>query len=1105
MIPQNITREHIEKAIQEIDDQGIRKGRQSSTYDLVFNNKLYPPKLVISIANRFANDEELDPNTFAGGEGTEAFELLINLGFEIIAKNNNSSFSWVQTHKEIVGYLLNSEDKQKELIELLKSVGITPFNDKDGSDEHSIELDEIDPFTFFCYIYKYGPQRRLKYLQEIAKKLNISVPNNDKGIPSAPAQKVWLFPYKYGRTNNEVPRLWRFFKKGVENKIENTDFEDVLKINSTGKTKLTEGLFYIDPDSYFPINGPTKPYLKEVLGIDPKFNTYSEYVQILEKIKNKSDKPFYELSYEAWKWNDQKKKVNYWIFQGNPKIFNVVGAINDNALKSWSVKAHKDKIKKGDKFILWMTGENQGCYALGKLTSDVYEGIDDEIELKYYYVDPNPNEKGLMVDVEITHNLTSNPITKDAIIGVKELADLKVGNRGTNFSATEIEYNKILELIENKDNMGTSEIFYITVSNSHQDENGNFLTAKMKLEQNGYKLLKGSYIYKEPKQSFLSHHYYKQRKSYETEGFFSNSSFNDFYILNKDISFKSPSPAAVMVLNRAANGRTEWKLENGTTLAEFENKFDFSEIINDFLEQAKTENLKTKDYPKTYGDLKIKVSFGAGNQAEIPWIALLKEPNKVTEGIYPVYLYFKREQKLILAYGLSETNNPITTWNIENPTTITNYYYKNGLGKPKRYGSSYVYKVYDIDNFPDAAILNDDLDNLLSIYKNQEINTPPPIEIDELLEQEDFKILKFIEDTKESGLLFSNKLVTRFISSLITKPFVLLSGLSGSGKTKLAQTFAKWVCENESQYCVVPVGADWTNREPLLGYENALDSEEYILPENGALKLVIDANRNLNRPHFLILDEMNLSHVERYFADFLSVMESKEKFKLHSNIGQFKSDVPDELSWPKNLFVIGTVNIDETTYMFSPKVLDRANVIEFRVNESELETFLKGPKDINFDNLIGKGGTMALDFITKSNNGTNGTISEPLNETLVEFFKELKKVGAEFGYRTAMEIHRLFHQLEVINPDMDEIQKVDIAIMQKLLPKLHGSRRKLCPVLESLGYLCVNDINVKKEFFENNNDLNFELQHVKYPISLEKITRMYKGAIDNGFASYAEA
>jgi len=99
----------------------------------------------------------------------------------------------------------------------------------------------------------------------------------------------------------------------------------------------------------------------------------------------------------------------------------------------------------------------------------------------------------------------------------------------------------------------------------------------------------------------------------------------------------------------------------------------------------------------------------------------------------------------------------------------------------------------------------------------------------------------------------------------------------------------------------------------------------------------------------------------------------------------------------------------------------------------------------------------------------------------------------------------LFHQLAVVNPELSENEQIDIAIMQKLLPKLHGSRRKLCPVLESLGGLCVANGDVKKAYFENTADLNFDEEAVIYPLSLEKITRMYKGAIDNGFASYAEA
>jgi len=157
------------------------------------------------------------------------------------------NFTWVKTHKEIVERLLQYEDKQKDLIGLLKSVGITPFNDKDNSSAHNIELDEIDPFTFFCYIYKYGSEKRLHYLQEIAKKLGVSVPNDEKGLPSAQAQKVWLFPYKTERKNNEVQRLWNFFKKAVSHELQDRDFEDILKIKSIGKTKLTEALFYINP------------------------------------------------------------------------------------------------------------------------------------------------------------------------------------------------------------------------------------------------------------------------------------------------------------------------------------------------------------------------------------------------------------------------------------------------------------------------------------------------------------------------------------------------------------------------------------------------------------------------------------------------------------------------------------------------------------------------------------------------------------------------------------------------------------------------------------------------------------------------------------------
>jgi 5-methylcytosine-specific restriction enzyme B len=100
---------------------------------------------------------------------------------------------------------------------------------------------------------------------------------------------------------------------------------------------------------------------------------------------------------------------------------------------------------------------------------------------------------------------------------------------------------------------------------------------------------------------------------------------------------------------------------------------------------------------------------------------------------------------------------------------------------------------------------------------------------------------------------------------------------------------------------------------------------------------------------------------------------------------------------------------------------------------------------------------------------------------------------------------RLINQLGIFDNKLQENDKIDIAIMQKLLPKLHGSRRKLCPVLETLGSFCIEgDLKIVKDVFENDK-FDFNGHSVLYPLSLEKINRMYKGAIDNGFASYAEA
>lgn len=368
--------------------------------------------------------------------------------------------------------------------------------------------------------------------------------------------------------------------------------------------------------------------------------------------------------------------------------------------------------------------------------------------------------------------------------------------------------------------------------------------------------------------------------------------------------------------------------------------------------------------------------------------------------------------------------------------------------------------------------------------------------------QSPFSPSTLIEKIKSTGLIYSDDLIKRFAYALMTKPFVILSGLAGSGKTQLALAFAECLSEDvERQVRVVSVGADWTNREPLLGYPNALKSNEYVMPECGALDMLIEAHENPSKPYFLILDEMNLSVVERYFADFLSAMESKKPIALWKGTtdGESESRVPNEIMLPKNLYIIGTINVDETTYMFSPKVLDRAHVIEFKIGAEEMALFLEADKMVNRLACHSTCADMTEDFLARTNTCAVGADTSSVQGTLNGFFKELKSVNAEFGYRTASEIYRYINN---VGDELGEHGAIDTAILQKLLPKLHGSRKKLSPVLSALWKLCFaeNDgisIESVKDFAEVNG--------LTYKATAEKIHRMYKAVVDNGFTSFAEA
>ena len=265
--------------------------------------------------------------------------------------------------------------------------------------------------------------------------------------------------------------------------------------------------------------------------------------------------------------------------------------------------------------------------------------------------------------------------------------------------------------------------------------------------------------------------------------------------------------------------------------------------------------------------------------------------------------------------------------------------------------------------------------------------------------------------------------------------------------------------KSTSNYKIIPVGANWTENRHIVGYYNVITNQYQSTPAYDLIK----AANNSSEPHFLILDEMNLSHVERYFADFLSAIESGEKIPLYGE---------EELNLPQNLFIIGTVNVDETTYMFSPKVLDRANVIEFKTisasdymnNKINLNppsgniSFLESPLEGDY---IRSYGIDELRELFADVSVGEESFWNLLTNEIYQFQTILKESGFDFGFRVINEIVRFMAvawEYEGKPTDFTNWKRYfDACINQKLLPKLHGSEKIIGETLDKLYAKCVGE------------------------------------------------
>ncbi|MGG2028727.1 DUF3578 domain-containing protein [Gottfriedia sp. S16(2024)] len=518
-------------------------------------------------------------------------------------------------------------------------------------------------------------------------------------------------------------------------------------------------------------------------------------------------------------------------------------------------------------------------------------------------------------------------------------------------------------------------------------------------------------------------------------------------------------------------------------------------------------------------------SIGKGNWAFVPWVAIMNQniTDSTQRGYYIVYLFSEDMKRvyLTLAQGVKETSKEEMRKikaEIRDSFSLSSKVRKDdniNLGSSKKardYAlSTAAYIAYNIENMPDESVLVSDLEEMVQIYENFILiknGNQTGVEYMNPTESESFvkdkkndyipskELIEHIYSyIKSKGFIYSKEEVINLFLSLKTKPFVILSGISGTGKTKMVQWFAESLGANEGngQFTLIPVRPDWSDGSDLLGYVD-IKGEFKVGPLTRAIKA---ANGNPNFPYFVLLDEMNLARVEYYFSDILSVMESRkwENGEIISSLILSKDISGEDITLPNNLYVIGTVNMDETTHPFSKKVLDRANTIEFnRVDLGSLNFLLEldevEPVEIGQNQLSSK--YLYLKDLYKK----NSELVERVTNEIVKINQVLQGINAHVGYRVRDEI--CFYVSYNEEGDLMPFELAfDHCILQKILPRIAGSDTRVELVLRELYKLFTNTL-----FDEENELIELDLQNAIYPNSTSKIVEMLRRLREDGFTSF---
>lgn len=345
------------------------------------------------------------------------------------------------------------------------------------------------------------------------------------------------------------------------------------------------------------------------------------------------------------------------------------------------------------------------------------------------------------------------------------------------------------------------------------------------------------------------------------------------------------------------------------------------------------------------------------------------------------------------------------------------------------------------------------------------------------------------------NLNYNHKELINFHLAMKTDGLVILGGMSGTGKSQLVRAYAEALGLEKDQLLFLPVSPSWMDESELLGHFDEY-TQTYRRPSNSFLDVLTDAQENPEQTYIVCFDEMNLAKTEHYFSSFLSILENDyEDRELVLYPKQFEEtvrkhiDIPPTIHIGRNIFFVGTVNFDESTFVLSDKVLDRASIINLKVKEFSQLFLNTGTQAIG--NSIQK--TSLQTFVT---NKRTKSLSDSELKFLWDLHSLLQEVDYQLGIgpRLIWQFNHYIGNLSSIHSDdMSRSDAIDYLVVQKVIPKLRGSADKLLHL--------VGDLNSKKKRENSSLDvlMNSYDELSKFELTRERLDYKAKELADHGY------